>query len=91
MLTLRRVRRLTLRAGRIDVRPGNWAAVGLVGSALAIDVVLIRRGEDPISTCVRTSRIGKAATALLAAHLVATIPNDPLTAIADRITRVPRS
>jgi hypothetical protein len=85
------VRPPTLRVRRVDVRPGNWAAVGLVGSALAIDVVLIRRGEDPISTCVRTSRIGKATTAVLAAHLIATIPGDPLTALADRITRVHRS
>jgi hypothetical protein len=69
------------------VRPGNWAACGLVGTALAIDVALIRRGHDPISTCVRTSRIGKATAALLAAHLVATIPHDPLSWAADQITR----
>jgi hypothetical protein len=75
------------RCKRVDVRPGNWAACGLVGSALAIDVALIRNGQDPISTCVRTSRIGKAVTALLAAHLVATLPHDPLTWAAGRITR----
>jgi hypothetical protein len=68
------------------MRPGNWAACGLVGTALVLDVVLIRRGHDPISTCVRTSRVGKAATAVLAAHLVATIPGDPLSWAANRIT-----
>jgi hypothetical protein len=73
------------------MRPGNWAACGLVGAALVVDVALLRKGHDPISTCVRTSRVGKVATAALAAHLVATLPHDPLTAVANRITRVPRS
>ena len=73
------------------MRPANWAACGLVGTALAVDVALLRKGHDPISTCVRTSRIGKAATLLLAAHLIATIPNDPLSLAADWVTRVPRS
>jgi hypothetical protein len=73
------------------MRPGNWAACGLVGAALVADVALLKTGQDPISSCVRTSRVGKVATALLAAHLLATIPHDPLTTVANRITRVRRS
>lgn len=69
------------------MRPGDWVAAGLVAAALGIDVVLIRRSHDPISTCVRRSRTAKAITLCLAAHLVATVPGDPLTALGRRLTR----
>jgi hypothetical protein len=69
------------------LKPGDYAAVGLIGSALAIDVVLLRNNCEAISSCVRRSRTAKVITALLAAHLLASWRHDPLTALADRITR----
>lgn len=58
--------------------PGAVAAAGLVAWALAIDVALIRRGSEPISTVVRRSRVGRAVVAYLALHLLASFKGDPL-------------
>lgn len=59
--------------------PGEWVALGVLGLALAADVVLIRVGHDPISTVVRRSVVARVAVAAITAHLVARIPHDPLT------------
>jgi hypothetical protein len=72
------------------MRPGHWTATGLIAAALAADVLLIRRGHEPISTAVRSSKIAKALTLALAAHLVMRIPHDPLHWAGERLTRVPR-
>lgn len=69
------------------MKPGDWVALGLLAEALALDLLLIRRGHDPISTCVRRSFLAKAVTLGLAAHLVASIPHDPLSWIGRRLTK----
>lgn len=68
------------------MKPGDWLAAGLVVEALLLDVVLLRGGHDPISTCVRRSWLARAVTVALAAHLVAHVPHDPLSA-AGRLVR----
>lgn len=60
------------------MRAGGWIAAGLVGTALAADVALIKTRREPISTCVRDSRVGRAVTLLLALHLLGTWRFDPL-------------
>jgi hypothetical protein len=70
------------------VKPGDWVAVCLVAEALLIDVVLLRRGHDPISSCVRRSWAAKAVTVALCVHMCSHVPNDPLSAMARRLTRV---
>lgn len=69
------------------MRPGDWVAVGLVAEALVLDVVLIRGGHDTIPSCVRRSFLAQCVTAYLAAHLLSTLPNDPLSRLGDRLGR----
>jgi hypothetical protein len=69
------------------VKPGDWVAVCLVAEALLIDVFLLRRGHDPISTCVRRSWLARAAAVALCAHLCTHIPNDPLSRMAGKVSR----
>lgn len=67
--------------------PGEVVALGLVAEALVLDVVLIRRGHDPISTCVRGAFLARAVTVAIAVHLCAHVPHDPLSALGRRLTR----
>lgn len=60
------------------IKPGTWCALGLFGTALAMDAVLVVNGHDTISTCVRTGRVEKAFTLYLAAHAAMSLPVDPL-------------
>ena len=60
------------------LEPGEWVAVGLIAEALLIDVVLIRRGHQPISTCVRQSPAARRTVRWLSAHLTDTVPHDLL-------------
>lgn len=66
--------------------PGMAAAAGLVGWALVVDVVLIRRSCDPISSCVRRSRVARVVTAYLALHLLTRLPHDPLSWLGRRLS-----
>lgn len=70
---------------RLD--PGELVAVGLVGAALAADVVLIRCDHLPVSTCVRRGLVARAAVLLLAAHLLFVLPFDPLSWLGGKCTR----
>lgn len=67
--------------------PGDVIAVALAGSALAASAILVRRGQRPISTCVRTTPALRAVAVFLLAHVVFTLPHDPLSAIGRRISR----
>lgn len=66
--------------------PGEVIAVALVVEALAADVWLIRKGHDPISTCVRRSATARRVVRWFGAHLTDSIPGDLLTFAAARIT-----
>lgn len=66
---------------------GLRAAAGLVATALAIDVLLIRRGHLPISSAVRQSRAARAVAAGLCAHLLFSIPHDPLSSLGRLVER----
>lgn len=67
--------------------PGEWVALGVLGLALAADVVLIRRGHDPISTVIRRGVVSRLAVVALSAHLCTRIPHDPLSWAGARLTR----
>ena len=69
------------------MRPGHWVGVSLIATALAADVVLIRRDHEPISTVVRRSVVARTVVAYLAAHLLLEIPGDPLTALGRKVQR----
>lgn len=69
------------------MRPGDVAAVVLVAEALLIDVVLVRRERDTISTCIRRSWAAKALTLAVCAHLLFSLPHDPLRWAAGKIAR----
>lgn len=71
------------------VEPGEWVALALVAEALIADVLLIRKGHEPISTCVRASRAHRMVTLALTCHLCLTVPFDPLTYAGRRFTRLP--
>lgn len=60
------------------LRPGDWVALGLVAQALAIDVWLIRRRHDTISTCVRTAATLQVLYAAVGLHLARDWKYDPL-------------
>lgn len=60
------------------VEPGLAAGGGLVAAALVLDVALIRRKCEPISTVVRRSHVARAVVAYLACHLFWTWRWDPL-------------
>ena len=62
------------------LEPGEWVAVALVVEALAADVWLIRRGHDPVSTCVRRNPTARRVVRWLSAHLGDEIRGDLLTA-----------
>lgn len=64
---------------RRRLRPGDWVAICLVAEAFAIDAVLIRGKQDTISSCVRSTLIGRIVVVTLGAHLLATLPFDPIT------------
>lgn len=61
-----------------SVRPGTKCAIGLFGTALAMDAVLVAAGQDTISTCVRTGRYEKAFAVYLTLHAAVNLPVDPL-------------
>jgi hypothetical protein len=66
----------------VEVRrllPGEVVALVAVGGVLAADVVLIRKGHDPVSTCVRRNPHARRVVRALSAHLVDEIPGDLLT------------
>ena len=60
------------------LRPGDWAALGLVAQALAIDVWLIRRRQDTISSCVRTLLVLQVLYGAIGLHLAKDWRYDPL-------------
>lgn len=60
------------------LRPGDWIALGLVAEALAIDLVLIGRKHDTISSCIRTSLPLKAMAFGIGLHLWRSWRWDPL-------------
>ena len=59
-------------------RPGEWVALGLVAEALAIDVWLIRRRHDTVSTCIRTALALQILYLGVGLHLAGSWPWDPL-------------
>lgn len=67
--------------------PGEWVALGVLGLALAADVVLIHAGHEPISTVVRRGTIARVVTAALATHLLLRVPHDPISWAGRRLTR----
>lgn len=69
------------------LEPGEWVAVGLVAQALVADVILIRRGHDPVSTAVRKNPHARRIVRWLAAHLSDDIPGDVLTWAGGRLVR----
>jgi hypothetical protein len=67
--------------------PGEVVALALVAEALIADVVLIRKGHDPISTAVRRNPHARRMVRWLSAHLCDDIPLDVLTWLGGRVTR----
>lgn len=61
------------------IEPGEWVAVSAVAAVLVADVALIRRGHRPVSECVRSNAHSRRLVRALSAHLVDTVPHDPLT------------
>jgi hypothetical protein len=61
------------------LEPGEWVALTALSGVLAADVVLIRRGHDPVSTCIRRNPHTRRVVRALAAHLTDTVPLDLLT------------
>lgn len=79
------------RVGELRIRPlavGELLALGLVIEALALDVLLLKRRQDVISTCVRRSMAGRIITVYLAAHLTLSIPFDPLKLLGNRVSYI---
>jgi hypothetical protein len=70
---------------RLD--PGEWCAVSLVGAALAMDVVLIRKGHKPISEVVRANPHSRRLVRALSAHLCDQVPGDLLTLAGARLAK----
>lgn len=67
--------------------PGEVIAVGLLAEALALDVLLLRRNHDLISTCLRRSYLARCVVLALAAHLCGSFRFDPLTAAGELLAR----
>ena len=62
------------------LEPGAYAWAALIVLALLVDVALVWRGFAPLSTIARRSPVARILISVLALHLVATVPYDPLTA-----------
>jgi hypothetical protein len=65
------------------------ALAGVAGGVAAVDVVLIRTGHIPLSSAIRRSVSLRLVAVALAAHLVLTLPFDPLTWLCRRLQPKP--
>jgi hypothetical protein len=70
---------------RLD--PGEWCAVALVTEALLLDLWLLRKGHDPISTVVRANPHARRVVRALSGHLTDNIPGDLLTLAGARLAK----
>lgn len=69
------------------LEPGEWVAISAVAYVLAADVVLIRKGHEPVSTCIRRNAHWRRVVRAGAAHLTDTVPGDLLTMAGARFVK----
>ncbi len=66
----------------------KWFWWALIAEAVMADVWLARQQRPLLSTVARQSIVGKLVAVGITAHLCATIPHDPITALGKRMIRV---
>lgn len=59
-------------------RPGELAAVILLGVGVTTSAVLCATGHDSICTCVRSNRVLRAVALGVVVHAAFNLPHDPL-------------
>lgn len=67
--------------------PGELVALSLGAAGLCSSVVLVRKGLRPTSSCIRSSWPLRLAAGFLLAHVVFTLPFDPLRWVGSHISR----